>query len=474
MVGHLTFMDESAVTRLVAGLRKALPEGTVATDERTRRSRSSDYHWFSQILTAELGSACADVVVTPADEAELTAALAVAYEARAPVTLRGGGTGNFGQCVPLAGGLVISTSRLEEVTVGDGHAFVQPGATFAAVDRAARSSGQELPIFPTTYRTATVGGFVAGGSAGVGSPTHGGVPDGYVRALQLHSLEAEPVDVRVEGAQLWPHLHDYGTAGVISGVEVVLVARRTWEQAVISFDSLWACHDFCLDLLLDSRLEKRLITALDPGLVVHYRRTPVAFAQGRAAALVMVERSGRAIVDALAATYGGVLDLRLDGDARLKLYEYAFNHSTLWAKKADPNLTYMQASLQHDRSEEQLRAVARAYPDCAFHLEYLRWGGAPLVEMLPVFPFQGRQHLEEMMTFLGQAGVLVGNPHTFVLEEGSDVDDVEALLAAKNRFDPADLLNPGKLSAGHAGASPLFGARASMALGRKAMPERTP
>ena len=125
----------------------------------------------------------------------------------------------------------------------------------------------------------------------------------------------------------------------------------------------------------------------------------------------------------------------------------------------------MQASLSTDRSEDQLRAVAVAYPDLAFHLEYLRWAGEPLIEMLPIFPYRGRAELEAMIGYLEQHDLLVGNPHTYVLEEGSSVGDLDALLAAKQRNDPTGLLNPGKLAAASpARTARVFGTVASMQL----------
>jgi len=447
-------------------LSEILPATAIAVDERTRRAKSSDYHWFSPVLAAELDGACADICAFPATEADLIATLAAAHEAGVPVTVRGGGTGNFGQCVPLLGGLVISTERLNAVLeIADGRARVEPGATFASIDRAAAGSGQELPIFPTTYRTATIGGFIAGGSAGVGSVTHGGVPDGNVHALDLCGLSAHPSPERVHGAALWPHLHDYGTAGVISAAEVALVPRRTWGQAIVSFDSLVPCHAFCLELLLDESIGKRMISALDAGVVAHYRRANPGFTEGRAAALLIYDEAARSAVEALALRHGGRPDRVFPPGSKVQLFEFAFNHSTLWAKKSDPSLTYMQASLVTERSEEQLRSVAIEYPEIAFHLEYLRWAGAPLVEMLPIFPYRGRDQLEAMIADFEGLGLAVGNPHTYVLEEGSSVEDIDGLLAAKKRYDPAGLLNPGKLAAATDGRRRVFRTAASMSLG---------
>ena len=48
-------------------------------------------------------------------------------------------------------------------------------------------------MHPSTKRTATIGGFVAGGSGGIGSVTWGGLREpGNVAAARIVTMEAEP------------------------------------------------------------------------------------------------------------------------------------------------------------------------------------------------------------------------------------------------------------------------------------------
>jgi FAD/FMN-containing dehydrogenase len=42
-------------------------------------------------------------------------------------------------------------------------------------------------------------------------------------------------------------------------------------------------------------------------------------------------------------------------------------------------------------------------------------------------------------------GVSVKNPHTDVLEDGGQVDNIDKIVAWKRQLDPHNLLNPGKL-----------------------------
>ncbi len=68
-----------------------------------------------------LASKNGDVAVQPVNVDEVLAVLRFAGRHEIPVTVRGAGTGNYGQCVPLEGGIVLDLSlmdKLEEITPG--------------------------------------------------------------------------------------------------------------------------------------------------------------------------------------------------------------------------------------------------------------------------------------------------------------------------------------------------------------------
>lgn len=459
------------VSVLQRRLQEVLPSDAISVEPKTLQSNSADYAWFSNVLDDILAGYHADAVAWPSGDEELAAVLATAYELRVPVTVRGGGTGNYGQCVPLMGGLVVNTGRMNRILdLADGAARVQAGVKLADLDRAANASGQELRIYPSTYLTATVAGFVGGGSGGVGSVTHGTLADGNVLGATAYPLDAQPAPRPIQGPDLSLYIHAYGTTGVMADVTVPLAPRLSWEQAVVSFAGLLACHAFCLDLLDDAAVDKRLICTAEPGVVRHFARARLPFQPERTAALLIYGSGQGERVAALAARHGGTVDFVLPPGSKTRLTDFSWNHTTLWAKKADPSLTYLQCGFDVARYEEQIGAIKAAYgDDFAMHGEYIRAGGAPFASSLPIIPYRGRAEIDRMIAFLEGIDVSVANPHTYVLEEGSRTDNAPELLAAKRRNDPTGLLNPGKLAAASDGVG-VTGKSATLGLARNRRP----
>src|SRR5262249_27098962 len=146
------------------------------TDPADLKRKSRDYYWYSPILSERLKDKHADVVVTPRDESEVVRVAAACAKHRIPLTVRAGATGNYGQCVPLHGGVVLDMAALNKIEwQKPGLVRVQAGTKLYDIDAATRPNGYELRMHSSTKRTALIGGFVCGGSGGIGSVTYGGM-----------------------------------------------------------------------------------------------------------------------------------------------------------------------------------------------------------------------------------------------------------------------------------------------------------
>ena len=146
---------------------EALGDIRVIDNPAIRKAKSKDFYWYSPILKEQLDGHVADLVVLPRDRDELATVVAHAVAHKVPITLRGRGSGNYGQCVPLAGGIVIDLTEMKAIIdIGVEMVRVEAGCTLGMVEDALNEKGRELPVASSTMRIATVGGFLGGGSSG--------------------------------------------------------------------------------------------------------------------------------------------------------------------------------------------------------------------------------------------------------------------------------------------------------------------
>src|SRR3982750_180300 len=85
-----------------------------------------------------------EAVVFPESTAQMVAILKLANEYLFPVTARGGGVGYTGGAVPIDGGIVIGTDRMNkivEVSVDDLYAVCQPGIRTFEIQKAVEKQG---------------------------------------------------------------------------------------------------------------------------------------------------------------------------------------------------------------------------------------------------------------------------------------------------------------------------------------------
>ena len=148
------------------------------------QQKSRDFYWYSPVLKRQLDHVTGDLVVSPKSEAEVIRVLAACHRHGVPVTPRGTGTGNYGQAMPLSGGVVLSLAEMNAVkSIAPGRVVDRPGRDPRRHrPRDARAFRPGTAAAPSTYNTASIGGFIAGGSGGVGSINWGGL----ARSRQRH------------------------------------------------------------------------------------------------------------------------------------------------------------------------------------------------------------------------------------------------------------------------------------------------
>ena len=418
---------------------------------------SHDFYWYSPILRPRLVDKTADVAVQPSSVEEVLAILCFASEREIPVTTRGAGTGNYGQCVPLEGGIVLDLSlmdKLEEITQ-DGVAVCQPGLRLGVLETAARKIGWELRIYPSTLVKASVGGFLAGGSGGIGSVAHGGLRDfDTVRGFEVVTMEDEPRVVLHEGTAVHEILHAWGTNGVLTRIWFALAPAVEWTQSTAVFDTYDEAFRFAESVAVDSTWTKRLVTVFEWPIPSFFTPVQPIVRAGKSLVLVMVENAQASKWRAAAEASGGEVTFigpYTGPRTQPLLSDYTWNHTTLWAIKANPAYTYLQCGFSATDCREQFRQLRDRFGDeILFHIEFMKNGeGTVFPGAIPVVRFSTEERLNDMIAFCRSIGVYVANPHVNYLEDAGRFRADNIQLLAKQRYDPRGLLNPGKMISFH-------------------------
>ncbi|MEG4628131.1 FAD-binding oxidoreductase [Microcoleus sp. AR_TQ3_B6] len=414
---------------------------------------SQDYYHFSPVLQPLLSDKTGDLVVRPASEAEVLRIAAACVKSKIPLTVRGAGTGNYGQCIPLQGGVILDTSKMNNIRwIKPGLACVEPGVKMSVFDKQARETGWELRMVPSTYRTATIGGFIGGGSGGIGSITYGQLRDrGNLHAVRVVTMEDEPRVMELRGDEVQKVNHAYGTNGIITELEIPLAPAYAWAEIIVAFDDFMTSANFGQALGDADGIIKKLICVCAWPIPAYFAALREEIPEGKHCALLMVAESCLEPLQDLVREYGGTICYQKNAQAASKgaaLAEFTWNHTTLHARSADPSLTYLQTIFPPDKGLKLIEELYNYYGDeVLMHLEFLRINGRAIAAALQLVRYTTESRLNEIIRYHEEQGALIANPHTYILEDGGMKSINVEQLQFKELVDPYGLLNPGKMRA---------------------------
>ncbi len=441
----------------IAAARQALAHIEMDENTATIRQKSRDFFWYSPILKDRLDHLEADFVVNPKDEAEVIEILRVCYAYEVPVTVRGAGTGNYGQAMPLAGGCLIHMKNFNKVKeVYPGRVIAEPGCIMKDLDDVTRArSGQELRMCPSTYAMATIGGFIAGGSGGVGSVRWGALRDpGNIIRLRVVTMEAEPRVLEFRGDELPRVSHAYGTNGIITEIEMPLGPAFDWVGIFVAFKDFPQAAGFAADLANEDGILIKLASVYEaPTAREYFQRVKEHVEQDDHLVGLMVAPMAMEAFAVFLADYPGARVIyRSDSSDWARppgpLYEFGWNHTTLRALRFDPTITYLQVRYSFPDHLELVEKVRATFGrEVLQHLEVMREKGKVMFAGLPLVRYTTDERLEEIVRLHEQMGCMIFNPHRYTLEEGGRQSTDARQLDFKREADPKGLLNPGKMIA---------------------------
>lgn len=415
------------------------------------KRKARDYFWFSPILKAELAEVSADIVVAPSCVDELKAVVAYFSKRQMSLTPRGGGTGNYGQAMPLKGGAVLDMSLLKEIVwVRPDAIRAQAGATLLAMEQAAHQAGAELRFFPSTIRQATVGGFVAGGTTGCGAMNFGTLhSDGNVRAALVMTMDDEPKLIELRGKDAQAVVHAYGVNGIIVEVELALAPLRRWHDRILGAPDLPSALTLADRIVCSDAVRTKQFAMLGSETAALMRPISQISEPGEFLLIAMVEEATLTAFDKMVTAHAGRVLFEREPDrprGRIPpLYELCWNHTTLHAISREPNITYLQLSYPKDYRSAILEIEQQLRGEALLHLEYTTIDGEICCFGIPLLRYADPARLDAVHRIYQQYGCSIFSPHTYLLENGGMQVADPTQLAFRQRTDPRGLLNPGKM-----------------------------
>jgi FAD binding domain len=425
---------------LETALAEVLGARGVSSDLRQREKASVDGARMSPIIAEQLPLGVADLVAFPADAEQIGRVVGIAAAHGAPITPRGKGTGNYGQAIPMPGGLVLDTSRARAIVeVGDRYITAEAGAPMAALELAARQAGQQLWMYPSTVHS-SLGGFLSGGSGGTGSIAHGANHNGFVVALDVATPVSGGDLVHVEGDDALSFVHNYGTAGIIARATVRLEPLTDWRGLYASFPDFAGSLSVLREL---GALEPapRLVSADDPHVSAQLPPDD-AFPEGRSSIRMIIDAALVDTASAIITRAGGTIeDVREGPQTSSQISVISYNHPIEWLQRSEPGV-YFHVEVGGDALIDRYDEVIAVYPDAHLHIEASR--PTPIGMLAGVY--ESPEQVYAGIEALGALGVGVHNPHQW------NVDfRLHETVAFARTTDPNGLLNPGKLNADYTG-----------------------
>lgn len=445
----------------------------VSFDRTERKLYGHDIAAIPSLVAPLVGDTIPDAVVQPQSELELIELARWASAHHIPLTPRGKASSGYGGVLPIKKGVVVDFYHLRKVLHIDAAALtatVEPGITWEQLDKELKKQGLTLRLYPTSYPSSSVGGWLAQGGAGIGSYEYGYFRESVV-AARLVLPSGEVREVRDKDLDLVADAE--GITGMISQVTVKIMPRA--DLQVISLASADAA---AFQRLLEEIVRRKLpiwsISFINPKMAEMKNDAPLREHLGhvvehrvilpKAYILTLAFRDSDALavqaaIPGLAASFGATV---LSDE--IAQHEWHGRFKLMTIKRLGPSLVPAEVILPLDRLADALDEYTKTVGQpLVKEGVLLRQGinGKPEVVILGFIPADQRKLSYNFifglsLTIMAIAEKHGGRPYATGLYFARKVEKVlgkeraAKLKTFKAQVDPANMMNPGKVFGGGA------------------------
>ena len=414
------------------------------------------------------------VVVLPETEGQVAAVLKACHALKVPVVARGAGTGLSGGALPHALGVTLSLAKFNKILKVDAvsrTATVQCGVRNLAISEAAAPHGLYYAPDPSSQIACTIGGNVAENSGGVHCLKYGLTLHNVLR-VRGFTVEGEPVEfgslaLDTPGLDLLPVVvGSEGMLAVTTEVTVKLVPKPQLARCIMaSFDDIRKAGDAVAAVIAAGiipagleMMDKPMTAAVEDFVHAGYDldAEAILLCESDGTPEEVAEEIGR-MLDVLAGAGATRMEVSKDEAQRLKFWSGRKNAFPA-SGRISPDYMCMDSTIPRKRLADILLAIAEMERKYQLRCANVFHAGDGNLHPLILFDANDPDQLHRCELFgadILETSVRLGG--TVTGEHGVGVEKLnsmcvqftpgerEQMFALKAAFDPAGLLNPGKV-----------------------------
>jgi len=414
------------------------------------------------------------VVVLPETESQVAAVLKACHALKVPVVARGAGTGLSGGALPHALGVTLSLAKFNKILKVDAvsrTATVQCGVRNLAISEAAAPHGLYYAPDPSSQIACTIGGNVAENSGGVHCLKYGLTLHNVLR-VRGFTVEGEAVEfgslaLDTPGLDLLPVVvGSEGMLAVTTEVTVKLVPKPQLARCIMaSFDDIRKAGDAVAAVIAAGiipagleMMDKPMTAAVEDFVHAGYdlEAEAILLCESDGTPEEVAEEIGR-MLDVLAGAGATRMEVSKDEAQRLKFWSGRKNAFPA-SGRISPDYMCMDSTIPRKRLADILLAIAEMERKYQLRCANVFHAGDGNLHPLILFDANDPDQLHRCELFgadILETSVRLGG--TVTGEHGVGVEKLnsmcvqfspgerEQMFALKAAFDPAGLLNPGKV-----------------------------
>ncbi len=247
-----------------------------------RRLYGHDIGAMPSLIKPLIGDVTPDAVAQPESEAELVELVKWAVKHNIPLTPRGKASSGYGGVLAIKRGLVVDFYRMNRLVRVDPEAqtvTVEAGMIWEKLDRELAKHNLTLRLYPTSYPSSTVAGWLAQGGAGIGSYEAGWFRENVVSARVV--LPDDSVK-EFKGADLDMISEAEGITGFISQVTVRVQPLEELEVVSIGCPDAHDMQKF-VQSMIDAQLPIWSLIFINPRMAELKNKSPLMMHNGHPA-----------------------------------------------------------------------------------------------------------------------------------------------------------------------------------------------